>query len=288
MPALRAQTREQLIKEFTFPLKPAHDFEHDGHPAESASGHPLPTDWHNFTEAIDFGKEMKEQNKGAGESLHSSLGSNQKLLAISSSPERILIYEVASKELRANLDGTGHIVFRPVQDPERKDYTLISSISDDEARGAVSQTRLILWDLDQHERLLNKEEPMDATAFATKAIESILPELVSAHKWTKDFARSSSLYVDFEKVLSKVAAEHRRRHHTILDNAQLRSFGSISFSDNGRLLLYHCENGTTQRNMREADRLPHVVVYDMNTGGKIHHLRGHIDAIMWSAISPDH
>jgi WD40 repeat protein len=288
MPAFTHHTREQLLKEYTLPLIPAQDFERDGHPAEYASGHPWPAGWHSAVEAIDFSNEMREQNRGASKTLHTALSSDQKLLAISSSLERILIYDVVSKELRATLEGTGHIVFRPAQDPESNGHTLISNISDREARSGVSQNRLILWDLDQHGRLLDEEEPIDSAAFATKAIESILPELISAHEWTKEFAQVSSLHANFEKALSKAAADHRRRHHTILDNARLGNFGSVSFSDDGRLLLYHGENGTTQRGMREADKLPHVIVYDMNTGKKVHHLRGHTDAIMWSAISPDY
>jgi WD40 repeat protein len=287
MPVLRAHTREQLLKEYTFPLEPAQDFERDGHPAEFASGHPWPAHWHSFAEAIDFGIEMKEQNKGAYKSFHSALSSDQKLLAISSSLERIVIYDVASKKLRATLEGAGHVVFRPVQDSETNGYILISSICDGEARGAVSENRLILWELDQHGRLLDEEEPIDATAFATKAIESILPDLISAHEWTKDFAQASSLYADLEKALSKAAANHRRRHYTTFNNARLGNFESVSFSDNGRLFLYHGDNRSTQRSIRDADKLPHVVVYDMDTGEKVHHLRGHTDSIMWSAISPD-
>jgi WD40 repeat protein len=283
------QTREQFFKEYNFPLEPAQDFERDGHPAEFASGHPWPAHWHSFAEAIDFSNEMKEQYKdGTYGGFYSALSSDQKLLAISSCRERIVIYDVASKSLRATLEGAGHIVFRPVQDHETNGYTLISSIPEGEARKSVSENKLILWELDQHGRVLDAEEPIDTTAFATKAIDSILPELIAAHEWTKDFAQASSLYVDFEKALSKVAADHRRRHHTIFNNARLGNFGSMSFSDNGRLLLYHGENGSTQRSLREADKLPHIVVYDMDTGEKVHHLRGHTDSIMWSAVSPNH
>jgi WD40 repeat protein len=288
MPAITYHTREQFLNGYDFPLSPAQDFKQNGHPAEYASGHPWPASWHSNAEAIDFSNELKEKNKGASTTLHSSLSSDQRLLAISSSLERILIYDVASKELRATLEGTGHIVFRPAQDPEINGYTLISSISDHEARAALSCNKLILWDLDKHGRLLDEEEPIDSAAFATKAIDSILPELISTHEWTKDFAQASNLHADFEKALSKVAADHRRRHHTILDNARLGNFGSVAFSDDGRLLLYHGENGSTQRGMREAEKLPHVVVYNMDTGKKVHDLRGHTDAIMWSAISPDY
>jgi WD40 repeat protein len=285
---MKYHTREDFLKEYSFPVKPAKDFERDGTAAEFASGHPWPSpDWRNFTEAIDFGKETNEQGTGAYKSFHSAISSDEKLLAISTTLERVLIYDIATKELRATLEGTGRIVFRPVREPDIKGYTLISSISDHESRAGLSKNKLILWDLDQHGRLVDEEEVIDAAAFATKAINNILPELISEHEWTKEFAQASDLHADFEKALSRVAADHRRRHHTILNNAQLGGFDSVTFSDDGRLLLYHGENGSTQRKMRETDKLPHVVVYNLDVEHELHRLRGHTDAIMWSAISPD-
>jgi WD40 repeat protein len=145
----------------------------------------------------------------------------------------------------------------------------------------------ILWDLDQHGRILDEEEHIDVGAFATKAIDAILPVLTAEHEWTEEFAKASNLRTDFEKALRQAAADHRRRHHTILRDARVGSFGSSIFSNDGKLLLYHTMNDSTQRSMRVPEKLPHVVVYDIDAGRELHRLSGHTDAIMWSAISPD-
>jgi WD40 repeat protein len=282
-------TRKDFLKDYSFPTTPARDFERNGIPAAFASGHPKPENWFSTNEAFDYDQFMKQDGQCLHRSYHSALSSDQKLLAISSNRERIVIYDVATKELRAVLEGSDRVAFKPVQSPAQgTGYTLISSISDLEARGAVSNNRLILWDLDQHGRLLDEEEPIDTADFASLAINAILPKLTSDHEWSKDFAQASSLHADFEKALSRAAADHRRRQHTILSNAQIGSFSSSPFSDDGRFLLYHGENGSTQRGMRDADKLPHVVVYDVDAGKEVHRLYGHTDAIMWSAMSPDY
>ncbi|KAF2833580.1 WD40 repeat-like protein [Ophiobolus disseminans] len=273
-------TRKDFLDAYTFPLSPVHDFELDGVPAAFASGHPRA--WASWSEAIDFGKEVKSEVRRAYASFQTALSPDQKLLAISLNREQILIYDVATKELRATLEGAGQVVFKPAQGPEKPGYTLLSGISYDGDRN-----KLILWDLDQHGRILDEEEPIDATAFATKAIDSILPDLMTNHEWTKDFAKASNLQADFAKALRQAAADHRRRHHTILSNARVGGFGSSTFSSDGKLLIYHSTNSSTQRSMRAAEELPQVVVYDIEMNKEVYRLAGHTDAIMWSAMSPD-
>ncbi|OAK96031.1 WD40 repeat-like protein [Phaeosphaeriaceae sp. SRC1lsM3a] len=286
MSKVRCYTRQNFLDEYTFPLKPSRDFELDGATADFASGHPWPEYWHNPLSTIDFGKEFKQENR-INKSFHTALSSDNKLLAISSTCEQILIYDVFAKELRATLEGTGRVVFRPVPNSEHSGYTLISSLSDHEARAGLSSNRLILWDLDKHGRLLDEEESIDSALFATKAIDAILPELVSEHEWTKEFAQASKLHAEFERALQLVAADHRRRHYTLLQNARLGGFGSTIFSKDGRLMLYLGENGSTQHSMREADKLPQVIIYDIDAGREVYRLAGHTDAIMWAAFSPD-
>jgi len=289
MPRAVLHTRKDLLKDYSFPTTPARDFERNGIPAAFASGHPWPENWFGSHEAYDYDQFEKQHDQSLHRSFHSAFSSDQKLLAISSNRERIVIYDVATRELRAVLEGSDRIAFRPVQSPALGNgYTLISSISDLEARAAASNNRLILWDLDQHGRLLDEEEPINTAEFASLAINSILPKLISDHEWSKDFAQASSLHADFEKALSRATADHRRRHYTILSNAQIGNFSSSAFSNDGRFLLYHCENGSTQHGMRDADKLPHVVVYDVDAGKEVHRLYGHTDAIMWSGMSPDY
>jgi len=133
-------SRKDFLDEYTFPLSPAHDFELDGVPAEFASGHPK--EWASWSEAIDFGKDIKHEGARAYASFQSALSSDQKLLAISSNRDHILIYHVASKELRASLEGAGQVAFKPAQGPEKPGYTLISSVSYDGSRGAGPENKL--------------------------------------------------------------------------------------------------------------------------------------------------
>jgi WD40 repeat protein len=292
-------SRKDLYQQFEFPEVPAHDFEVGGVPAQYASGHPQ--NWHDAN-VLDFGADIKG-DQGVGSSYYTAISPDSKLLAISTGAERILVYDVDSKELRQTLEGAGSLEFRPHVTLEREEgaegsskrsdgkqdqpaYTLISSVSD-EAYRRGRNNQLIQWDLDQHGRLLDEEEPIDAAAFATKAIEAIMPELVTNHEWTEEFIRASTLQADFEKTLRQVAADYRRRHYTIFENARTGGFASSSFNHDGRLFLYHICNETTQHGMREPEKLPQLVIHDMDAGKEVCRLSGHTDAIMWSAFSPD-
>ncbi|KAL1797163.1 hypothetical protein ACET3X_003769 [Alternaria dauci] len=293
-------SRKDFMREFVFPDEPAQDFERAGIAAQYASGHPK--NWSQTNDILDFSADLREDSDNTYRNYYTALSSDKKLLAISTDAERILVYDLASRELCEVLEGSGSVTFRPSDTNEesvagvgqgmgvgtpRPGYTLVSSISHDAPRRARSANQLILWDLDQNGRILDKEEPIDPAALATKAIDAIAPDLAASHEWTREFIDASALHTEFMKSLSQVAADHRRRHNTIIDNATLGNFGSVSFSADGKLLLYHSKNGSTQQGMREPDDLPVVVIYDLEAGTEIHRLTGHTDAIMWSAISPD-
>jgi WD40 repeat protein len=207
-----------------------------------------------------------------------------------------------SKELRQVLEEAGSVAFRPcaprAEDVKSADqaaggdcasngYTLGSSISDEAQRDGQRTNQLISWELDQHGRILGQEEHIDPAAVAAKAIDAIVPELAASHEWTQEFLNVSTLHAKFTKALDGVAADRRRRHNTIIDNAMLGNFGSASFSNDGKYLLYHSNNRATQQGMRAAEHLPQVVVYDLEAGKEAHRLAGHTDAIMWSAFSPN-
>ncbi|OAL48571.1 WD40 repeat-like protein [Pyrenochaeta sp. DS3sAY3a] len=287
--APRCITREDFLKEYIFPIEPARDFERNDILASFASGHPK--DWGFETWSFNFSRDLESYGNPTYKSYHSAVSPDKKLLAISSASERILVYDIATKELRQVLEGAGSIIFRPlagdqacIDSTEERDvcrhgtpvYSIISSISDEAFRGSRNNNKLTLWELDQHGRLLDEEEPIDPDSFATKAINAIMPELEANHEWTRDFINSSTLHAQFAQALNKVASDHRRRHNTVINNARLGSFGSTAFSTDGKLFLYH-----------SSSKLPEVVLYDLDEGKEIHRLSGHTDAIMWSAISPD-
>ncbi|KAI8934163.1 hypothetical protein NX059_008916 [Plenodomus lindquistii] len=301
--AARCYSHQDFVKNFDFSLEPACNFQSGGGvPARYASGHPKEWSDERPLGTLEFSLYDQADDAKAYCTYHTAISPDGKLLAISTSSEKVLIYGVASQELCQELDGVGPLQFRPTTSAEIRAaddtnnvsprikspaYTIVSSANSPQSRGVVEPDRLILWDLDQHGRMLDVEEPIDPAAFATKAIEAIATELLVNHEWTRDFIDSSALHTGFKKSLNQVAVEHRRRHNTIIDNAVLGGFASTSFSTSGRFLLYHSNNTSTQMGTRATDSLPQVVVYDVEANLEIHRLTGHTDAIMWSAFSPD-
>ena len=293
-------SRDDFMKQYVFPNEPARDVEQAGIPAQFASGHPK--DWSQAYHVVDLSIHLSQESADAAGPGHTDVSSDKKLLAISTSGERILIYDVVSRELRAVLEGAGAVRFRPLNTADDKDagisqitrgnavrpgYTLVSSIADAEDGGRRKLTQLMLWDLDQHGRLLDQEEPIDSAALAKRAIDAIVPSLITNHEWTTDFINASNLHREFTKALGKAAINHRRRHNIAIKNAQIGSAESVPFSSDGRLLLYHANNGSTQQAMRKPEEPPQLVIYDLDASIELHHLLGHTDVITWSAISPD-
>jgi WD40 repeat protein len=293
-------SREDFMREYVFPFEPMKDFEHAGTPAQYASGHPK--DWSQAYDILNFSADLPQPSERTRSTYYTAVSSDKKLLAISSGVDTILIYNIKTRELCEVLEGAGSVVFRPsdangeslaetgqttgVGTP-RPGYTLVSSISGEGYRGVRTTSQLMLWDLDQNGRMLDKEEPIDPSLLATKAIDAIAPVLAASHEWSREFIDTSKLHTEFAKSLSQVAADHRRRHNTILDNAKLGSFGSTCFSTDGRLMLYHSNYRSTQSGTRAPEDMPLVIIYDMEAGAEVHRLTGHTDAIMWSAMSPD-
>lgn len=293
-PKTRCITRMDFAKEWDFPLYPVHDFELDGEIAKYAPGHPR--QWGDETHWLDFSKAIRDgQTEKARESFYAAISHDRTLLAVTFNHERILIYHIESQELRQILDGAGHLIFAPLTLSVDKTgnggpvpaYALGCSATDNGSRSGLNN-QLVFWELDEQGRLLDQEGPIDASAFAAQAIDAILPDLVKKHEWSKEFVTASSLHTDFTKTLTAIAATHRRRHNTTFDDATLGGFGSTSFSSTGSIFLYPTKNKSTQCGMRSPEDLPHVVVMDVIKGTELHRLSGHTDAIMWSAISPNH
>jgi WD40 repeat protein len=292
-PKIRCVSRKDFTKEWTFPMHPLHDFELDGEVAKYAPGHPR--QWGDETHWLDISKAIRDgQSENAHESFYAAISHDHTLLAIVSGHERILIYHIESQELRQVLDGAGHLIFAPVSvsldnadhDGPTPTYTLGCNATDKGRRSGLNN-QLVFWELDEQGRLMDQEEPIDASAFATQAIDAILPDLAKKHELSEEFVTASSLHAGFAKALTAVATTHRRRHNTTFDDAGFGGFGSTSFSSSGRIFLYHTKNRSTQSGVRPPEELPHVVVMDIVNGKELYRLSGHTDAIMWSAISPN-
>ncbi|KAF1972780.1 YVTN repeat-like/Quino protein amine dehydrogenase [Bimuria novae-zelandiae CBS 107.79] len=299
---------QRLSTELRVSIAPCTGLRSEGISASYAPNHPK--EWSNEKDGFDFMKDITHRDdddspSDAGNrayySFHTAISCDSRLLAISGARfpnERVLIYDVATKKLRQVLDGCGPVSFRyraegggqEVEEASatrhisgRPGYTLISSIPTGEARG-MPENQLILWELDHNGRLMDEEEPIDPSAIATKAIEVIAPLLESEHEWSQGFVADSNLHTDFVQALNKASAEHRRRHNTVFQNASLPA---VPFNSDGSLLLYLSKNESTQRGMREPDALPHVVMYNTDTGREVHRLRGHTDRVVWAGFSPD-
>ncbi|KAF3039140.1 hypothetical protein E8E12_002780 [Didymella heteroderae] len=292
-PKTRCFSRKDFAKEWDFPLHPLRDFELDGEVAKYAPGHPR--QWGDETHWLDFSKAIRDgQPEKTYESFYAAVSHDRTMLAITSGHERILIYHIESQELRQVLDGAGHLVFAPPTLPvEKKDsegptpaYVLGCSATDKGSRSGLNN-QIVFWELNEQGRLLDQEEPIEASAFATQAIDAIFPDLAKRHEWSEEFVTSSSLHEDFTSILTAVATTHRRRHNTTFDDAAFGGFDSTSFSSNANIFLYHTKNHSTQSGTRPPEDLPQVVVMDVINGEELHRLSGHTDAIMWSAISPN-
>ncbi|PSN74519.1 WD40 repeat-like protein [Corynespora cassiicola Philippines] len=291
-----ATTSEAFFESYELPLHMERDFQVAGRPAEFAPGHPLK--WGLEDSAIDLSERIFGTDERFPGLSDSAVSSDGKLLAVSGG-SKTLIYDIATQELRQELDGSGVLHFRPTLDAQNDTellereakpiYVLTSNVRDDIGlcgrQGRKSQR--ILWELNQNGRLLVDEEPIDSDAFASKAISFILPELKSRHEWSEEMVSRSQLHTEIKTSLMALDSEHRRRHNTILEDATVGSFSSTPFNKEGTLMLYHHCNGNTQNGMREAEKLPQVIVWDMEKGKPVHSLRGHTDAIMWSSFSPD-
>ncbi|KZM22038.1 carbohydrate binding [Ascochyta rabiei] len=272
-------TRKDFVKAWSFPLQPLHDFKLNGEPAQYAPGYPkVPGDEKVTIDSEDAIE--SEHQEHLWESPTAAISPDKKLLAVTSNHERILVYDLESQQLRQVLDGAGDVL-----NPRRNLPIFVCSTPDKDSKSGL-HNRLVFWELDHHGRLLDHEEPIDASAYAAQAIDAVLPDLARKHEWSREFVDATSLHKDFAKLLSVIDTAHRRRHNTIFNDARLGKFNSTSFSSDGGLFLYHTQNSVNVSS-RESKDLPRIVVMDVRAGKELHRLSGHEDAICWSAISPD-
>ncbi|KAF2117316.1 WD40-repeat-containing domain protein [Lophiotrema nucula] len=294
--AIVMPTRDQFLESYDVPLEAENDFQIAGVDAQWASGHPK--QWGQENSSFPMPGSSKEGQVKHYSSYNCAMSDDKKLLAISSD-DKIWVIDVQSQEVRQELDGTGNLYFRPQVKMENEGedgedaglgsaaYTLLGSVPDTHDRGYVSRKQLIIFELDRSGRLFDEEEPIDASALAARAIASIAPELEAKHEWSKEYIKASSLQKDFELVLNVVAADHRRRHHTTIDDAVVMSYTSSPFSSDGKRMLFNYRNNSTQHGMRVAEKLPQIVVYDVEANKELFRLQGHTDMIMWADFTPD-
>ncbi|KAF1926111.1 WD40 repeat-like protein [Didymella exigua CBS 183.55] len=126
-----------------------HDFELDGEVAKYAPCHP---------------RQWRDED---------AISHDRTLLAFTSGHERVLIYHIEPQQLCQVLDGAGHLRPTPA-------YAIGCSITGQGSRSGINN-QLVFWESDEQGRLLDQEEPIDASAFATQTIDAILPDLANRH-----------------------------------------------------------------------------------------------------------
>ncbi|KAH7119632.1 WD40-repeat-containing domain protein [Dendryphion nanum] len=289
-------SRKQFLDGFEYDQEVKQDFTLEGRPAQWASGNPK--SWGYEHELVSFRESIRTDGDPYS-SFHSTISQDQKLIAITADSGKIAVYDIASRELRVVLEGKESSFFRPTvpglyehaegneDSTGRPAYTLLTTMPDQNDENGRRRHALMFWDLDKNGRLLDDEEEIDVAEVATNAIEAILPQLEANHEWTRKFVDSSTLHDEFSRALAKVAAGHRRRHNVTIKNANLANFNPQPFSTDGKMVLYHSNNDSTQGGMREPSDLPHLIVYNVDAGMELHRLSGPTDSMMWSGFSPD-
>jgi WD40 repeat protein len=261
-----SMNQPKFMKQYVYAL--SSDFKSaDGTPASWAKNQP--SHWGSESRSIKF---------DSAPSTH-VLSGDDTLLAIGVDKE-IHIYDVATLELRQVLRGHPHVVNGLVFAP--KSRTGHSLVSQSQAISGGQDGIVVLWELDDEGKDTNPAKPVDVDGISMKCLGYALEQL----GWPKESENSQLLGVDFEKALSAAAARKTLENRTVISGS-FGSFGSETFSKDGRYMLTKRKNDSTQHGEIGFEKLPLVEVWDTATNTSLHELRGHTDAIMWMEASPD-
>ena len=196
--------------------------------------------------------------------------------------EDIHVFRVDTQErievLRGHTGLVGEVRFAP-----SSRYILVSQ-SDDGKDQLV-----ILWDLDEHGKLLSSKEGKkiaDVDTVAAKALQPLVSELIADYGWDPAEKAISALDHKVRNAL-RYATKLHEQENRLCFQGQLASFGGSAFSPDGKTMIYLSQNKTTQHGSREAASLPCVNLWDVENRTFRHQLLGHQDAIMWTAMSLD-
>lgn len=289
-------TRQQFLASFKFDPEAKQDFvDIAGKPAQWVTGNPK--QWGDENDSFQIGDSItKSGNDYNG--LESALSPDQKLIAVSTGLVKTGVYDVATHELRAELEGmvtcwkpatlNGDGVDNDEALVGRPAYTLLTSVSNEFSHRHFRGDTLVFWDLDKNGTVLDAEEDIDAASFATKAIESILPELETKHEWTREFVDSSILHSQFTRVLTEIGAVHRRRHNTTIHDARITGFNSNPFTADGKKIVCLTHDETLKLSTTDGiSTREKIVVYDIEANKSLFSYTGFAENVMWTGFSPN-
>ncbi|OKL64521.1 hypothetical protein UA08_00819 [Talaromyces atroroseus] len=280
---MESMNRKRFLEQYTYAVQ--NDFTSpSGEPAAWTPGHPK--HWGQERAKIPLG--------GKASSL--ALSPDEKLIAVGIE-EDIHVFDVTTQErlevLRGHTETASKVRFCPsliMNNKSGKDenqkttrYILVSQSSPQEGR------LVILWELDEHGRLVRKgreKKSVTVDALADKILKPLVTEITADYGW--DHAEKAIRALDHEvrNTLRNVIRLHEQEDKICFEG-ELASFGSPTFSSDGKFMIYLSNNQTTQHGTREAASLPCVNLWDVETNSLQYQLLGHTDSVMWAAMSPD-
>jgi WD40 repeat protein len=226
-----------------------------------------------------------------------ALSSDEKLIAVGIK-EDIHVFDVATQErlevLRGHTEKVCEIRFSPglvknnnsndYDDKNQNDtrYMLVSG--SDFPKGLV-----IIWELDEHGQPVREgreKKTVTADTLADKILQPLVFELTADYGWGPAEKAIEVLDQEVRNALGNAIKLHEQEDKTYFEG-RLASFGSPTFSPDGKTMIYLSNNETTQQGTREAASLPCVNLWDVGSRSLQHQLLGHTDSIMWAAMGPD-
>ncbi|KAK9327178.1 WD40-repeat-containing domain protein [Lipomyces starkeyi] len=239
------------------------DFECDGTPASWMSGQPVV--WGSEARRLEFDDVVRA----------ASVSADEEFLAVAIGKD-VHIYGLGNLEMKQILKGhtqsVGHVEFCPLGNGG-DGYMLVSA---SKSNGGLD-TMIIIWMLDRNGMSRNEPaESVDVQGLAERATEAAMQELMLSHKWMKEEAELDKLFEGVREVVWRATASHSIKDNIVFCG-ELAGFGSRSFSDDGKLLVFIAEN----HNRHE------IGVWDTVSREQRFLLKGHTDRVMWTGISPD-
>ncbi|KAK4540146.1 hypothetical protein LTR36_009732 [Oleoguttula mirabilis] len=206
----------------------------------------------------------------------------------------IRIYEMETKQQRTELVGhignvgtlyfvAGHASTSAAVDVSqvRKKYVLLSEGS--KVGGADGE--IIMWDLNSNGKCSSSTTmPFAVKALTDKAMGAIADDLTVHHELAAKGLET--IHAGLADML-KTADARNRAHKLPHVDGHFPTFGSTVVSHDGQRVIYVIHGVSTQSGMRPPDELPQIVIFDIVSRSERFRLKGHTDAIMWAAWSPD-
>ncbi|KAK9317205.1 hypothetical protein V1522DRAFT_43069 [Lipomyces starkeyi] len=258
---------KDFLAEWSYGLES--DFECDGTPASWMSGQPVV--WGSEAGKLEFDDVVRA----------ASVSADEEFLAVATGKD-VYIYGLGNLEMKQILKGhtqsVGHVEFCPLGNGG-DGYMLVSASKSNGGLDAM----IVIWMLDRNGMSRNEPaESVDVQGLAERATEAAMQELMLNHKWMKEEAELDKLLEGVREVVWRATASHSIKDNIVLCG-ELAGFGSRSFSDDGKLLVFIAENHNRQR----APLAPEIVVWDTVRMEQRFLLKGHTDSVMWTGVSPD-